>query len=810
MKFDRKLFKSKIAQRFFIIFAGCVLLPIFALSILSLSQVTGHLQKQNKERLNRVTRSYAMAVYDRFLLLKSTLDLMGSGLIDEIISDNENVNQFLQNKFEGRFKSIDVFFDNQSKLNLFGTSQDLPLLDKAERAHVNAGKTAILIRHPSSAVARVYMVSPFGNERSGSGLLVAEIEAAFLWGLGPENTLPPKTKMVLLDHDNKLLLSSLPGAESYLNYLPYQTFPSDFSEFEWKVENKIYMASSFVIFLKPNFFIPGMTVILCKSKDHVLSPISNFKRSFKLIVLLSVLVIFFLSIISIRKNLDPLEKLKQGTVRIANGDFNHTVSINSNDEFEDLAVSFNQMSDQLGAQFARIHTIAEIGRLTSMILKIDNLVEVIISLMKNQMDFERGMIWLCEQDSSRIYYAGGYGFSQERRKEFHQNTYELENPNCIDYFMQAANSHIPAFANDSSEIEKLYPLETTEHARLMGVDSFLCVPILFENQLLGIMAFENYKFNSEIVYSDLSLLVGVASQFAGNISNARAFNKLQQNEQMLQKSQVELEKRVEHRTAELLDMNAKLKEAKKISENASKAKSEFLANMSHELRTPLNHIIGFTELVLDKKFGELNEIQEDYLNDVHVSSYHLLSLINDILDLSKIEAGKLELVISNVNLRELLENSFVMVKEKALKHSIELLLNTDGIPETITADDRKLRQILYNLLSNAVKFTPDGGKVSLTAQKCDLEGQKNTNRVGKPNGGIHISISDTGVGLAPEDVDRIFAPFEQAENSLNRKYQGTGLGLSLSKQFIELHGGRIWAETKGKGKGSTFHFIIPA
>ena len=702
MKFDRKLFNSKIARRFFLIFVSCVLLPIVALSLLSLNRVTDHLQKQSQERLRQVVRSYSMAVYDRILLLKSTIDLMGSGLVDEVISDNEIVNQYLQGKLEGQFKSMNIFFDNQSKLTVFGPSLDLPLLDTAESAHINAGKTAILIRYNLHDKTRVYIVSLFAHHTSESGLLLAEIDTTFLWGLGAENSLPPMTKLILLDHNNKLLLSSLPLSETFAEKLPSPMFPSDYPQFELKIGKKFYLASSFSIFLKPNFVIPGITAILCQSKQDVLAPVNDFKKNFKLIVLLAVLIVFFFSIISIRKNLDPLEKLKQGTVKIASGDFKHSVSLNSNDEFEELAVSFNQMSDQLGAQFARIHTIAEIGRLTSMILKIDNLVEVIIALMKDQMEFERGMIWLREEDASRIFYAGGYGLSEERQKEFHQNTYELENPNCSDYFMQAANSCLPAFANNLSEIEKRYSPETTENARLAGVDSFLCVPIIFENQFLGIIGFENFKLNSEIVNSDLSLLVGVASQIAGNISNARAFNKLQQKEQALQQSHVELEKRVEDRTAELSEMNTKLQAAKKLSENANQAKSEFLANMSHELRTPLNHIIGFTELVLDKKFGELNEIQADYLNDVHHSSHHLLSLINDILDLSKIEAGKLELLLTDVNLSELLENSLVMVKEKAMKHSIRLELNTNGIQDRITADERKLKQILYNLLSNAV------------------------------------------------------------------------------------------------------------
>jgi len=229
-------------------------------------------------------------------------------------------------------------------------------------------------------------------------------------------------------------------------------------------------------------------------------------------------------------------------------------------------------------------------------------------------------------------------------------------------------------------------------------------------------------------------------------------------------------------------------------EVASRHKSEFLANMSHELRTPLNAVIGFSEVLLERMFGELNDKQEEYLRDILTSGQHLLSLINDILDLSKVEAGRMELDLGSFSLPEALENGLTMVKERAGRHGI--LVNLDVHPDVgvIQADERKVKQVVFNLLSNAVKFTPDGGRVDLSALRVDGE--------------VQVAVRDTGIGIAPEDRERIFEEFRQAEHGSVKQHEGTGLGLALSKKFVELHGGRLWVESE-VGVGSTFTLALP-
>jgi signal transduction histidine kinase len=263
---------------------------------------------------------------------------------------------------------------------------------------------------------------------------------------------------------------------------------------------------------------------------------------------------------------------------------------------------------------------------------------------------------------------------------------------------------------------------------------------------------------------------------------------------------------------ELKKAQERLKASIDAAEDSNRAKSEFLANMSHELRTPLNHIIGFTDLVLSRDFGELTAEQEEFLKDVLGSSRHLLSLINDVLDLSKVEAGKMQLELSAVPIRELLENSLVMVKEKSLKQAIRLSVEVDGLPELVQIDERKLKQVVYNLLSNAVKFTPAGGEVRLGAKVMEASELAHLPAAGDGNGHarwLSLWVSDTGIGMEEKDLERIFNPFEQVEGSTSRKYQGTGLGLALTRRMVELHGGAIWAESGGAEKGSTFRLAIP-
>ena len=293
-----------------------------------------------------------------------------------------------------------------------------------------------------------------------------------------------------------------------------------------------------------------------------------------------------------------------------------------------------------------------------------------------------------------------------------------------------------------------------------GYRAALAVPLVREDRLLGGLTVFR-KTPGEFAPEVVDLLGTFATQSALAIQNARLFREIEDKSRLL--------------------------------EVASQHKSEFLANMSHELRTPLNAIIGFSEVLTDRMFGELNEKQEEYLKDIYASGTHLLSLINDILDLSKIEAGRMELELTDFDLPTAIDNALMLIRERAGRRSIALHSNVDKQQGQIQGDERKIRQVVLNLLSNAIKFTPEGGRIEVGAVPKD--------------GFVEVSVSDTGIGIAPEDQEKVFEEFRQVGTAA-KKIEGTGLGLTLCRKFVELHGGKIWVKSQ-LGQGSIFTFTIP-
>jgi signal transduction histidine kinase len=419
--------------------------------------------------------------------------------------------------------------------------------------------------------------------------------------------------------------------------------------------------------------------------------------------------------------------------------------------FKELEARTKELTRSVG----ELKALGEIGQAVSSTLDLETVLSTIVARAAQLAGMDGGSIWEYDEAREEFHLHATDRFPNEL-VEMLRSTRIRKGEGALGRLAVTGEPvEIREIANEQS-----YGTPLREILIRSGYRSVLVVPLLREEHLLGALGVNRTK-PGEFSPRVIALLKTFATQSALAIQNARLFREIQ-------------------------DKSAQL-------ELASQHKSEFLANMSHELRTPLNAIIGFSEVLSERMFGEINEKQAEYIGDILQSGQHLLSLINDILDLSKIEAGRMELELCDFDLPGAIENTLTLVRERAVRRGIALERSVDVRLGTIRADQRKLKQVLLNLLSNALKFTPEGGKIDVRAAVID--------------GVAEISVTDTGVGIAPEEQEAVFEEFRQVGTAA-KKVEGTGLGLAISRKFIELHGGRIWVKSQ-IGSGSTFAFTLP-
>ncbi len=421
--------------------------------------------------------------------------------------------------------------------------------------------------------------------------------------------------------------------------------------------------------------------------------------------------------------------------------------------FQELQARTRELTRSVG----ELKALGEVSRAVSSTLDLETVLKTIVSRAVGLSGAMCGLIYEYDEPSQEFHLRAHDRMEEELVEVLRNSPIRLGEGAAT----QAAATRAPVEVADTLDEKQPGVARVRSILARLGHRSILVVPLLLEDRVLGTLNVhrrEPGRFPPEVV----NLLQTFATQSVLAIQNARLFREIEDKSEQL--------------------------------EVANRHKSEFLANMSHELRTPLNAIIGFSEVLLERMFGELNPKQSEYLEDIVSSGRHLLSLINDILDLSKIEAGRMELELGRFHLPVALENALILVRERATRHGITLNLAVDERLGEVVGDERKIKQILLNLLSNAVKFTPEGGRVSVKAMPAD--------------GSVEISITDTGIGIAPGDQEAIFEEFRQVGSDYSHKREGTGLGLTLTKKFVEMHGGKIWVKSE-VGKGSTFTFTLP-
>jgi signal transduction histidine kinase len=458
-----------------------------------------------------------------------------------------------------------------------------------------------------------------------------------------------------------------------------------------------------------------------------------------------------------RRMVQPIRTLARGARRIGEGELDQQIVVNTGDELEGLAAQFNRMSAQLRESYGELErkVAARTAELSATLEFQTATAEILRVLSRSPTDLQpvleavtQRLLTLCRAQGCRIWLPEGDGLLPAAGHAGHHD--DVDPPPLLDF-------------DGTALVARAFRQAHTLHAE--GICSTLAVPMLREGTAVGVIAVVR-DAPGGFSAAQVRLVETFADQAVIAIQNARMFREIEEKSRQL--------------------------------EIANRHKSAFLANMTHELRTPLNAIIGFSEVLSEGMFGDINERQLEYLRDIHSSGRHLLSLINDVLDLSKIEAGRMELDLSCFNLGLLLDDALTLVRERAQRAGLSLSVEVGPGLEEWIADARKVKQVVINLLSNALKFTPPGGSIRLCARRADGDAQPVA----------ELSVSDTGVGIATEDQSIVFEEFRQGGGDRVRKAQGTGLGLPLSRRFVELHGGQL-SLTSRSGEGSTFRFTLP-
>ena len=519
----------------------------------------------------------------------------------------------------------------------------------------------------------------------------------------------------------------------------------------------------------------GWRVIAEQPLDEAFIPLRGTIGLSAIFFVIGLAVSIVASVVLARRMVAPIRLLQQGAARIGAGELGHRIAVRTGDELEALGQEFNRTARQLEESYANLEhkveartrelataneelkALGEVGRAVSSTLDLETVLNTIVARAVQLSAANGGIIYEYNETSetfARI--RGSHRLGDDLSEVLRVKPLGLGEGVAG----KAAALRAPVQVADVLD-GQTYDVERVRVVfEQQGLRAVLAVPLLFEQRIIGALVVWRRE-PGEFAPGVVNLLQTFASQSVLAILNARLFREVK---------------------AKSLELEA-----------ASLHKSEFLANMSHELRTPLNAIIGFSEVLSERMFGEINDKQAEYLSDILESGRHLLSLINDILDLSKIEAGRMELEPTEIDLRGVVENALTLIRERAQRRGIRLERTIDKGVGSIRADERKVKQVLLNLLSNALKFTPEGGEIRVRAALRD--------------GMAEISVTDTGVGIAPEDQQAVFEEFRQVGTS-EKKAEGTGLGLAISRKFIELHGGRIWVESQ-VGMGSTFAFMLP-
>ena len=511
MKIEMIFLRSKVARRIFILFTLCALLPIAILAILSFSGVTKELHNQSRERLHQLSKSMGMSILERLALLETEMKMVTSSLAASsvLLMPSPKFSADLEQAFIG----LVLVTDRDETLPIFGRIQDLPELTPDQKQHVSTGETLILTKYHSDRSSSIFIGLALDLEHPERGLCLAKIEPSYLWFMGYEEALPAETELCILDASSNILYSTLANQASFSEQVLLKMRQTSSGQFEWISGREEYLANYWSVALGGPYLAPGWTVVLSEPKSHVLAPIALFKKVFPLVILGSLWVVLLLSVSQIRKSLIPLEKLKEGTRRIARRDFETKVKVKSRDEFEELAASFNTMASQLGRQFKTLTTMSEIDRAILSALETGKIVDTVLSRMRELFPCHSVSVTILDSDGTdkaRIYIADAN--SDKKRVE----TIQLRSKEIEELYNNPESLLMEAGKSPPSYLVSLAQL---------GLKGFLVLPIFLKKKLSAVITL-GYLDRPRLDREDLEQARQLADQVGVALSNARLIKEL--------------------------------------------------------------------------------------------------------------------------------------------------------------------------------------------------------------------------------------------------------------------------------------------
>jgi signal transduction histidine kinase len=620
-----------------------------------------------------------------------------------------------------------------------------------------------------------YMTIAVAGTSEEAGITVAEVNLKFIWDVISRIKIGAKGLAYVVDSSGQLIAH--PDISQVLQKSNLSALPQVKAAREAQSDDSGRFAISRnlqgeeVLTAYASIAPLGWHVFVEQPLVEAFAPLYASLARTGLLLLAGLMLAIAVSLYVARRMVTPIQAIQAGAAQFATGKLDQRIEVRTGDELEALASEFNDMAKQLQESYASLERKVEerTRDLTDALEQQTATAEILRVISSSPTDI-RPVLRAVAENAARVCGARDAVILLVEGESLRIVTEYGPLPTLQGVTLPIDRSSIGGrvvldrqsilIPDMATAVESEFP-GSRELQRRTGTRTLLATPLLREGASIGIIVVRRVEVHP---FSDkqIELLKTFADQAVIAIENVRLFNEIQEKSRLL--------------------------------EIANRHKSEFLANMSHELRTPLNAIIGFSEVLQERMFGEMNEKQAEYINDIHGSGKHLLSLINDILDLSKIEAGRMELDLTRFHVPSAISNALTLMRERASRHFVALSSMVDEQVGEITADERKFKQILLNLLSNAVKFTPEGGKVDVRARRLD--------------GSVEIAVSDTGVGIAAVDHEAVFEEFRQLGRDYTKKAEGTGLGLALTRKFVALHGGSIRLDSE-RGKGSTFIFTLP-